>query len=229
MEAGNTYELLNAFADKHDLINVAIESCEIAMKNCISNDKHGLGGFSIDEILFLFNHQEYIFKHSHRVTPIVKTRIGLYKKELNTAYVEGHEPIGYYVLDCDANGDAIDDWLIIDVEKNNQIDIIYPFKEICQSLPQDYLRRNSPNYEFVTYVNHVLSFYQAQQYESCQWFIKRAFEFTEKNQIPKKGTEYFNKSMKLMIDLLNYMDENGLIKSEMKSQFIGLGAMKANC
>ncbi|MDH5379727.1 MAG: hypothetical protein OEW75_02680 [Cyclobacteriaceae bacterium] len=228
MELEEINKYLNDFSDKYDLINEAIKSCKIAMNNCFKDDKEGLGGFSIDEIILLFDHQEVVFKHSFRSTPIVKTQIGLYKKEKDEVYLEGHEPIGYYILDCDSSGETFDDWLIISEEKNNQMDFIYPLQKMNQSLPMEYLRRNSPNYEYVSYVNHVISFYQAKQYESCQWFIKRAFEFIDKNTIPEKGTEYFKKSRKFMIQLIDYMDECGLLNEELKPKLEKLGVLKTN-
>ena len=66
MELDKTNEFLNAFSDKYDLINEAIKSCQIAMNNCLKEDQEGLGGFSIDEIILLFDHQEVVFNHSFR-------------------------------------------------------------------------------------------------------------------------------------------------------------------
>ena len=228
MELDETNKLLNEFAIKHDLINKAIESCNTAIHNSMKDDEDALVGFSIDEILLTFDHQEVIFKDSFRNTPIVKTRIGIYKKEKDDVYLQGRKPIGYYILDCDSNGETFDDWLVIDEEKNSQMEVIYPLKKMNQGLPSEYLRRNSPYYEYVSYINHVISFYQAQQYDSSQWFIKRAFEFLDKNAAPGKGAEYFKKSKEFMTQLLDYLNKRGLLDDELKPKLEGLGAIRRN-
>ena len=228
MELEKTKGFLNEFSHKYDLINRAITGCEVFMKNSIRDDKGALRGFSIDEILLMFDQQVVVFNHYLWGSLVVKTQIGLYKKQKDDDFVRGHEPIGYYVLDCKPNGEVIDDWLVVEEGKNNQLNILSSLKKMNNHLPLEFLRRNSIYYEYISYVNHTISFYEAQQHGPCQWFIKRAFEFIGKNQFPENGVEYFQLSKKLMTDLLNYMDECGLIKKELKPKFLKLGVLKAN-
>jgi len=118
MSLEKTNKTLIEFSDKHNLKQEAMKSCQIAMFNCILNDVDGLGGFKLTEIHLEFIKQDLIFQHYLSETPFIKTRIGLYKKEENDIYLRNLEPIGYYELDSDANGESFDDWLIIEVEKN---------------------------------------------------------------------------------------------------------------
>lgn len=109
---------LAEFVQKYNLKEEAIKLCRIAMTNCVEEDIVGLRGFRIEEIRLEFVRHELVFEHYFYNTPFIKTRIGLYKKKENEAWIRNLEPIGSYDLWTNLNGDAIDDFLIVDAEKD---------------------------------------------------------------------------------------------------------------
>ncbi len=112
-----TTEIQNRLADfseKHNLVDKAYKACNTAMANSLADDKMSLNGMSREGILFFFDQQQFIFHHHLRETPIIRTQIGLYKKDKDDHYAREHEPVGYYMLDCNKSGEIIDDWLIIE-------------------------------------------------------------------------------------------------------------------
>lgn len=214
---------LKEFSDKYEIKQEAMKSCLKAMTNCINDDPNGLRGFSIDEIRLEFAAQELIFEHYLYLIPFVKTRIELYKKIEN----RGESlPIGYYELDTDMKGYSFDDWLIINVEKNNEIEIVYDLEILSDLLPQNYLKRNSIYYEYISYLAHVATLYQSKKYRACQFFIKRAFEFILDAEIKNDFQKYVKESKKYMKRIASYMHECGLIDNDLLERFKELEVLK---
>lgn len=221
---------LTDFSKKNNLQQKALKSCQVAMLNCIEDDIDGLGGlggFKIEEIRLEFIRQEVIFEHYSNNTPFVKTRIGLYKNIENDIYFRNLEPVGYYELDTNLDGESFDDWLIIDKEKNNQLDIIYDLKELNKVLPEQYLRRNSIYYEYISYVAHIVTHYQAKNLKACLLFMQRAFKFSAKIEIKDDFEMYYEKSKKYIKRIASYLDECGLIEKELIKNLEDLEILKA--
>lgn len=218
--------ILSKFSEKHNLKKEALISCRVAMSNCVADDPEGLGGFRIEEVRLEFVQQEMIFEHYFYNTPFVKTRIGLYKNEENEIYVRNLEPIGYYELDTDLEGESFDDWLIIDEEKNNQMEIVYDLKGLNKVLPDKYLRRNSIYYEYISYIAHVATLYQARDLRACQFFMKRAFEFSAKTEVKDDFKEYIKKSKKYIKRIASYLYECELLEEDLIVKFEELEILK---
>jgi hypothetical protein len=96
-----------------DLKKTAFENLEQIFKNN-SNDKDFLCGFERNEIRTLFDRFEYQIVRRYGGT-IIRTRIGLYIE--NKGCVANLEPIGYYELETGLNGEALDDWFVIEKVK----------------------------------------------------------------------------------------------------------------
>jgi len=210
---------LKDFSEKHNLKREAFVSCRIAISNCLEENLNGLGGFKLDEIRLEFVRHEMIFEHYVYKTPFIKTRIGIYKKEENDVYVRDLEPVGYYELDTDINGTSFDDWLIIDQEKNNEMEVVYDLRGLNSVLPEKYLRRNSIYYEYISYVAHVVTHYQARNLRACQLFMKRAFEFSNKTEIMDDFKEYIQQSQRYIKRIASYLEECGLLEKYLVGKF----------
>lgn len=219
-------KVLIEFSKKYNLQEKAIKSCQSIMQSCIDDDVTSLGGFSIYEIRLEYIGQQLIFDHFLHNMTFVKTRIGLYKKKENNDYVRNLEPIGYYELDTDIEGEFFDDWLSIDLEKNNELDIIYELQELNEFLPETYLRSNSIYYEYVSYVAQIVCLYQSKNYIGSQLFIKRAFEFLSRTNLQTAETRYFNKSKNYIRKIAQYMEECNLIHEDMFEVFNKLEVLK---
>jgi hypothetical protein len=96
-----------------DLKKKAFESLdEIFTEN--SNDKEFLCGFEQAEIKNVFDGFSYKIDRRHGES-IISTRIGLYIE--NQLWIDNLERIGYYELESDFGGEILDDWLVIEKEK----------------------------------------------------------------------------------------------------------------
>lgn len=93
---------------------------------------------------------------------------------------------------------------------------------VNKSLPEKYLRRNTHQYEYVSYVNHIISFYLSEQWNSCQWFIKRAIELERSNTLDLDET-YLEKVNQLIAFIIQHLQSEQLILNELKSKFHQLG------
>ena len=78
-----------------------------------SNDKEFLCGFEQNEIKTVFDRFEYQTDRRHGGS-IIRTRIGLYVESQN--WLDNLEPIGYYELETNLNGEVVDEWFVIDKE-----------------------------------------------------------------------------------------------------------------
>lgn len=107
---------LRKFSEDNDLVNQALESCQIAIKNCLKENPEE--GYSLEETELRFDKQEFVFNHHFSNTPYIKTQIGLYRLVDGVASGDDSDKYGYYILDTDAKGNHFDDWLVYE-NKNN--------------------------------------------------------------------------------------------------------------
>jgi hypothetical protein len=107
---------LRRFSEKHDLVNHALESCRIAINNCLEENPDE--GYPLDETEFRFDKQEFVFNHQYFKTPYIKTQIGLYQIVKGVTSKDDSDKFGYYILDTDEKGNHFDDCLVYE-NKNN--------------------------------------------------------------------------------------------------------------
>ncbi len=99
MNAQELQTLLTERAEKFHLKNEAFHT----LYKILSEDPEELiGGFARHEITFVFEGYQYLIEQRYR-EPIIRARISLcVEKE---TYVENLEPIGYYDLEMDFDGE----------------------------------------------------------------------------------------------------------------------------
>ena len=226
MEKEKIIKSLKEFTHRYDLKNKAVESCKVYMTNCLKEDEEGIGGFALDELKLDFVRFDLIFDHYLYGIPFVKTRIGIYKKEEDDVYVRGHESIGYYELDTDMEGESLDDWLVIDAEKNNQMDIIYDIKRLTKALPEKYLSPKSPYYDYITYLSHITMFYQGRKLRLCQEFMVKAFELGRVLEITKEFKDYFERAERYIKRIAMYLDQCDLLEADLVDSILELKMLK---
>lgn len=120
--------MLDSFSTQHKLIEKANNGCKKVIDYLIEedqkNNKDRLGGFSKEEIIIEYDHQKLLFNDCYKQSPLIIVQIGLYIKDLKNIFQRNLEPIGYYQLFVDGEGNIIDDTFTIDKKKNNQGQII---------------------------------------------------------------------------------------------------------
>jgi hypothetical protein len=100
-----------------DLRNTALAGCRESLQNCAVEEQAlglpVLSGWAIEEIELHFDRCLAVFSSALLNYPFLDTQIGLYVKDESGAL----RPIGRYRLITRLDGDIIDDYLVIDVEK----------------------------------------------------------------------------------------------------------------
>jgi hypothetical protein len=179
-----------------------------------ATDKNFLCGFEQNEIKAKFDRFEYQIGRRHGGS-IIRTRIALYVESLN--WLDNLEPIGYYELETNLNGEVLDDWFVIENEKYlKDVGIISHFQNINQKLSIEYLKRNHIQYEFVTYISFVGTLFISKQFEGAGRFIQRAYAYLETTDNSKLDKEYLKESKRFLKMMKNYLLTNNLITDNLK-------------
>ncbi|KFF09790.1 hypothetical protein IW15_22305 [Chryseobacterium soli] len=181
-----------------------------------SENKDFFNGFIQDEIITKFDGFEYLIDRRHRDS-IIRTKIGLYVESQD--WLDNIEPIGYYELETNLNGDVIDDWFVIEKEKYlKDIGIISHFQSMNENLPIEYLRRNHIQYEFVSYISMVGTLFVSKQYEDTGRFIMRAYSNLAAVDCAKFEKEYIKKAKVFLKMISGYLVKNNLLTDSLKKE-----------
>lgn len=183
----------------------------------LSKDSEELiGGFALHEITLLFDGYQYLIEQRYS-EPIIRARIGLYVE--NDIYLENLEPIGYYDLEMDLDGEIVDDSLMIEREKYlKDIGIISYFQEMNKKMPPQYLRRNHFQYEFVCYISLIGTLFTSKKFEGAGVFIHRAKIYLETKEHGLLDKDYLKESGYFLKVVTHYLIENNLITEELKQK-----------
>ncbi|MGE8526244.1 hypothetical protein [Chryseobacterium rhizosphaerae] len=204
--------LLSARVQTFDLKKTAFETLH---KILSENPEDTVGGFELNEITLQFDGYQYLVNKRYS-GPIIRTRIGLYVK--NEIYLGDLEPIGYYELETDLDGEIIDDWFIIESEKYiKDIDIISHFQHMHQKMPLQYLKRNHVQYKFISYISLVGTLFISKEFQGAGIFIHRALLFLETDSLSLNEV-YLKESKKFLKMISDYLIENNLISEELKQK-----------
>ena len=138
------------------------------------------------------------------------------------SWLDNLEPIGYYELETNLNGEVLDDWFVIEKEKYlKDIGIMSHFKSINQKLPLEYLKRNHIQYEFVTYISLVGTLFISKQFEGSGRFIQRAYTYLEKTDNSQLDKEFLKESKSFIKMMKSYLLTNNLITDNLKQELNG--------
>ena len=214
--------LLTERVKMFDLKKTAFETLyKILSEN--SGDKDFLCGFEQDEIKPVLDRFEYHIDRRHGGS-IIRTRIGLYVENQN--WLGDLEPIGYYELETNLNGEVVDDWFVIEKEKYlKDIGIISHFQSMNEKLPIEYLRRNHIQYEFVSYISMVGTLFVGKQFEGAGRFVIRAYDNLETVDCAKFDKDYLKRAKNFLKMIGSYLVTNNLVTDSLKNEL----TEKKNC
>jgi hypothetical protein len=225
---------LKELSSQQDLIRYATTCCEQYLDACLREDTSGsnasLGGYSREELILAFDRQELVFEHYLQQSPLIHTRIGLYIRDPQGMWVRSLEPVGFYILETNEAGEAVDDWISITQEKKADaaIDMAYHLQALNALLPKDGLSKDSIYYEYITQVHHAVSLFQSKQYAETAASILNAFAYREKQPQKVIGIPYFKSSKRLLKMLANQMHEKVLLPAETVRLLEVCGVIKPN-
>jgi hypothetical protein len=118
-----TIQNLEQWSQQQKLIELALESCKVSLKNCAIEEAElfptqntgadVLRGHKLSDIQLHFDKQSLVFKHDILSYPYVEIQIGLYVADATGVYLRDLEPIGDYNLIVKLDGEIDDDYLVL--------------------------------------------------------------------------------------------------------------------
>ncbi|CAM1369949.1 hypothetical protein [Tenacibaculum xiamenense] len=199
------------FAEKHFLKEKALKFVHDELDACIEFDKElgidFLEGNKKTDLIFEFGRYEFqIDKDNH---PIIATKINIYSKKLYGPDCD--VPIGHYTELTNLNGENLDQFLFLDWSPIN-FNIDYYIERINKVTPRKYFKRNIPEYEFLTYVNHIFFLTQGRQYDVVILFVKRSLDYLEKTEHKEIEIKYLNECLDMFKQLYHFIKKNELVE-----------------
>lgn len=182
--------------------------------NC--EDENFLNGYEKSELKPVFDGHRFNIRHSF-LPSTVDTKISLYTEN---ALV----PIGYYTLQVDFNGEIVDDFFVIEKEKYvDSINIVSHFQHLNESLPKGYLRRNTLQYPYISYLSLAGTLFMSKKFEASGRFVLRAYVNLNETGEERFEKEFLKRSKRFLKMMKNYYLEKQLISPELKDDFESLG------
>jgi hypothetical protein len=182
------------------------------------NNKDFLQGFKRSEIIPVFDRFAYQIERRSE-SPTIRTKIGLYVEDPAKVWIDHMEPIGYYELETDLDGQILDDWFVIEKGKYiKDIGIISHFQLINAKLPSAYLRRNHIQYEFVSYISLVGTLFVSKQFEGAGRFVQRAYMYLSGMDNNQLDAEYLRACKRFMKIMKDYLLENNLLSEDLRKE-----------
>lgn len=202
------------FCEKFKLKEETFKSFEeFYPKYC--EDESFLNGYEKSELKPVFDgHRFNNIQHSF-FPPTIDTKISLYTEN---ALV----PVGYYILEADYNGEIVDDFFVIEGEKYS-IHMASHFKHVNESLPTGYLKRNTLQYPYVSYLSLAGTLFMSKKFEASGRFVLRAYVYLKEVGEGHFEKEFLKRSKRFLKMMKNYYIEKLLISPELQADFESLG------
>lgn len=202
-----------AFAEKYALKEKVLTAVDEVMDAHIKyNNESGidfLEGHSRTELIYEFGRFEFHVDGNGNCK--VVTKIKIYYQKLYGLKVD--IPVGYYEEWTDLDGEYLDDFLTFDWSPINlHLSIEHCIEQTCKIAPQRYFDRNAPEYEFGTYLNHVIVLFKGRQYDKTITFIKWFLDYTEKPDNKEVDKEYLMECLELFQRIYHCINNNELIE-----------------
>lgn len=146
----------------------------------------------------------------------ILTRIGLYIE--NKIWVGNLEPIGYYELETNMDGEILDDYFVMEKEKHSPDFIIDLIQNLNTILPIEYLKRNHIHYQYICYISLIGTLFISKKFEGVGIFVRRAYHYIDAIDTGKVNTEYLKESKRFLKTVKSYIIANNLISEEVKKE-----------
>lgn len=201
------------FAEKHSLKEKALASIDEVMDASIESDNEigidFLDGNNRADLIYEFGRFEFRVDRNDNCK--IVTKINIYSKKLYGPNFD--VPVGYYEEWTDLEGEHLDEFLIFDWTPVN-LNIDYHIERISKTVPQRYFRRNIPEYEFATYISHLICLFQGKQFDGAIVFVKRCLDYLEKEGNKKIEEEYLSGCLELLQGVYHFVKNNNLLEPE---------------
>lgn len=196
MDIENIEKQLIAFSNKHQLKEKALAFCDELLK--VAEEENELNGYLYDELEIQYAKQEFIYNiasDSFINKPFIRTRISIFYND--GLLKDWYNSIGYFDFDTNLDGEYQEDWLFIKREKYDPLCIESELTYLIEYIPNNYLDRDSDNYEYISLFFKIISLFQNDEYYLCQKSIIKVFEYD--SCFVDESLEYFHSSSKELL------------------------------
>lgn len=207
--------LLTQKVESFDLEKRAFDSLEQIFSNN-SEDNEFLCGFTRQEIITKFDGYQFQIGKKNNVS-LIRTKIGLYVENQN--WLDKLEPLGYYELETNFEGEVVDDWYVINKNKLSvEENIASHFQKMNMKLPVEYLRRNHLQYPFVSYVSLAGTLFMSKTFEGSGRFIIRAYQNLDQVGRERFDENYLTEVYTFFFSIIDYLTGNNLVSEKLKQE-----------
>lgn len=202
------------FLEKHSFKEDALASVDKVIDAYIESDKKKgidfLSGHEKSELIYEFGRYEFHIDKDENC--IIAIRINIYSKKLFGPNLD--IPVGSYIeLKDTTTGEHLDEFISFDWSPIG-FNIEYYIERINNLVPLRYFKRNVPEYEFATYVNHTISLFQGRQYDMTIVFVKRCLDYIENREKMEVEKEYLDECIELFKEIFYIIKKNELVDKE---------------
>lgn len=170
-------------------------------------------GHKREDFIIKFDRFEYHLNEKGE-KEYLRVKLGIYIEDEDDVWVNALEPVGNYIQIYDFEETFIDEYFTIE-SKEKGFGIEHWIEILNNTTPKKYYRRNMPQYEFVTYINHTFSLFQGRNFEVVFTFLNRCICYLE---IPKNKKAldrfYLENAKEYLKYLYFYLKNNELIDEE---------------
>ncbi|UII26527.1 hypothetical protein LVD15_25060 [Fulvivirga maritima] len=209
----NIQNQLISLADKYSLKKKALDSIDEVINAHVESDNvvgiDYLEGNNRSDLIYEFDRYELQLELNG--ISRISTKINIYSKKLYGKNID--LPVGCYEAWTDLEGQDLDDFLTFDWSLVN-LNAGYFIERINKTVPQRYFKRNVQEYEFATYVNHIISLLQGRQYVLSIIFIKRSLDYLENKNNKGIEDEYLNECLMFFEQIYHYVGNHNLLNAE---------------
>jgi len=166
-----------------------------------------------DELIIKFDRFE-IDLNENGEKEMLRVKLGIYLEDKNDIWVDSLQPIGEYQTLYNLKGEFIDEFITLN-KKEIEFDINFWVEIFNKIIPKRYFRRNMPEYQLVTYINHSIFLFQGRDFEGVFIFLKRCLDYLENSENKERiDSEYLDKVNSYLESIFYYLKNNELIELE---------------
>jgi hypothetical protein len=150
---------------------------------------------------------------------MIRVRLGIYLEDKEDIWINSLEPIGDYTTIYDLKGEFIDEFITIN-SRQIEFDIDFWIEILNKTIPKRYFKRNIPEYNLVTYINHSIFLFKGKDFDGVFIFIKRCLDYLEISENKERlNIEYLEKVNSYLQSLFYYLKNNDLIDKERMGKY----------
>lgn len=202
-------QVAEKFNLKSRALNVVDEIIDLSIASDLEKGIDFLKGNLKSDLIYEFGAYEFHLDENDYFRIIIK--INIYSKKLYGANFDC--PVGYYYEHSSFKGEHIDKYLEFDWSIIN-FDIDYYLEKILNVTPNHFFKRNTPQYEFMSYINHIFVLCKSKQFDIVSIFIKRSLDYIEKQEGAFFKEEYFCICNEFLTNLFYHIQINELVDKE---------------